>query len=62
MINKVGCAFPMAISSDSRMKQHRDDGHQEDATHFTSFTGFFGAFHGTRRNKILFEGSEGYLR
>ena len=31
---KVGCIFPMVISSDSRMGQHRDDDHQEDAPHF----------------------------
>ena len=31
---KVGCVFPMVISSDFRMGQHRDDDHQEDAPHF----------------------------
>ena len=32
---KVGCIFPMAISSEFRMKQNRDDDHPEDAPHFT---------------------------
>ena len=27
--------------------EHRDGDHKEDAPHFTSFTSFFGAFHGT---------------
>ena len=45
MVNKVGCAIPMVISSDLCMKQHIDDGHKEGATNFTSFTSFFGAFH-----------------
>ena len=28
---KVGCAFPMVISSDFRKGKHRDDDHEEDA-------------------------------
>ena len=28
---KVGCAFPMVISSDFRMGKHRDGDHEEDA-------------------------------
>ena len=32
---KAECDFPMVISSDLRMGQHRDDDHQEDAPHFT---------------------------
>ena len=31
---KAGCVFPIVISSDLRMGQHRDDDHQEDAPHF----------------------------
>ena len=31
---KVGCVFPMVISSEFRMEQHRDDDHQEDVPHF----------------------------
>ena len=31
---KVGCVFPMVISSDFRTGQHRDDDHQEDAPYF----------------------------
>ena len=34
--NKVECVFPMVISSDFRMGQHRDDDHQKDAPHFTN--------------------------
>ena len=30
----VGCIFPMVISSEFRMDQHRDDDHREDAPHF----------------------------
>ena len=33
--NKVGCVFPMVISPDFRVGQHRDNDHQEDAPHFT---------------------------
>ena len=29
---KVGCAFPMVVSSDFRLGKHRDDGHEEDAS------------------------------
>ena len=32
--DKVGCAFPMVISSDLRMGKHRDDDHEEDAPYF----------------------------
>ena len=32
--NKVEYVFPMVISTESRMRQHRDDDHQEDAPHF----------------------------
>ena len=35
--NKVGCVFPMAISSDFRMEKHRDDEHEEKAPYFTKF-------------------------
>ena len=31
---KVPCAFPMVISSDFRVGQHRDDDHEEDAPYF----------------------------
>ena len=31
---KVGCIFPMVISSEFRMGQYRDDDHREDAPHF----------------------------
>ena len=31
---KVGCIFPVILSFEFRMGQHRDDGHQEDAPHF----------------------------
>ena len=34
LASKVGCAFPMVISSDFRMGKHRDDDHEEDAPHF----------------------------
>ena len=30
-VTTVGCIFPMAISSEFRMEQHRDDNHREDA-------------------------------
>ena len=33
--DKVVCAFPMFISTDFRMVQHRDDYHQKDAPHFS---------------------------
>ena len=33
--DKVGCAFPMAIWSKVRMRQHRDDGYQGDTSHFS---------------------------
>ena len=32
---KVGCVFPMVISSELRMGQKRDHDHREDAPHFT---------------------------
>ena len=32
--SKVGCIFPVIISSDSRMGPYRDDSHREDALHF----------------------------
>ena len=32
---KVGCVFRIVIWSESRMRQYRDDYHQEDALHFT---------------------------
>ena len=35
-IDKVGCVFPVVISSDFRMGQHRDSDHQENASHFSS--------------------------
>ena len=38
---KVGCVFPMVISSEFRMGWYRDDYHQEGAPHFTLET-FFG--------------------
>jgi len=31
---KLGCVFPMVISSDFRMGKHRDDDHEEDAPYF----------------------------
>ena len=31
---KVGCAFPMVISSDFRMRKHTNDDHKEDAPYF----------------------------
>ena len=31
---KIGCIFPMVISSGFRMGQYRDDDHREDASHF----------------------------
>ena len=34
--NKLGCVFPMVISSDFRMGEHRDDDHEEDAPYFIS--------------------------
>ena len=34
--NKLGCVFPMVISSDFRMGEHRDDDHEEDAPYFSS--------------------------
>ena len=33
--DKLGCAFPMVISSDFRVGQHRDDDHEEDAPYFS---------------------------
>ena len=33
--NKVGCVFPMVISSDFRMGKHRDHDREEDAPNFT---------------------------
>ena len=38
LVHKVGCIFPMVISSDFRMGEHRDDDHQEDAPHFRTVT------------------------
>ena len=35
--NKVGCAFPMVILSDFRMKKHKDDDHEEDAPYFRRY-------------------------
>ena len=35
VIHKVGCIFPMVISSEFRMGQYRDDDHREDASHFS---------------------------
>ena len=32
---KVGCISPMAIWSDFRIRQYRDDSHREDVPHFT---------------------------
>ena len=32
--SKVGCIFPLVISSEFRMGQYRDDNHREDAPHF----------------------------
>ena len=32
--DKLGCVFPMVISSDFRMGEHRDDDHEEDAPYF----------------------------
>ena len=37
-LTKVPCAFPMVISSDFRVGQHRDDDHEEDAPYFISFS------------------------
>ena len=31
---KVGCAFPMVISSDIRMGTHKDDNHKVDVPYF----------------------------
>ena len=31
--DKVGCDFPMVISSEFRMRQYRDDDHREDTPH-----------------------------
>ena len=33
---KVECVFPMVISSEFRMRQHRDHDHREDTSHFTN--------------------------
>ena len=33
--NKVGCVFPMVISSDFRMGKHTDDDWEKDAPNFT---------------------------
>ena len=33
-LDKVGCVFAIVLLSDFRMGQHRDDDHQEDASHF----------------------------
>jgi len=35
---KVECAFPMVISSEFRMRRHRDGDYHEDAPHFTRTT------------------------
>lgn len=35
LMNKLGCVFPMVISSDFRMGEHRDDDHEEDAPYFS---------------------------
>ena len=35
-LSKLGCVFPMVISSDFRMGEHRDDDHEEDAPYFTT--------------------------
>ena len=34
-VNKVGCVFPMVISSEFRMRQYIDDDHREDTPRFT---------------------------
>ena len=34
-VSKVGCIFPLVISSEFRMRQNRDGDHREDAPHFT---------------------------
>ena len=33
--SKVGCVFPLVISPEFRMVQHRNDDHRADAPHFT---------------------------
>ena len=33
-VTKVGCVFPIVISSEIRMWQYGNDDHQEDAAHF----------------------------
>ena len=38
---KVGCIFAMVNWSEFRMRQYRDDDHQEDASHFIISTGRF---------------------
>ena len=43
---KVQCAFPMVISPEFRMRQHRDGDHQEGAPHFT----YVFLFSGVKRN------------
>ena len=41
--NKLGCAFPMVISSDFRVGQHRDDDHEEDAPYFMIYSTIYTA-------------------
>ena len=52
--DKVGCIFPVVISSDFPMEQHRDDDRPEDAPHFKYLIDMLsGAFHGTSCTKFL---------
>ena len=40
-LDKVGCAFPMAILADFRMGKHRDDDYEEDTPYFRLFPTFY---------------------
>ena len=53
MVCKLGCVFPMVISSDFRMGEHRDDDHEEDAPYFTTPT-IGWRIHLFIRNLVLF--------
>ena len=43
-VTTVGCIFPMVISSEFHMGQHRDDDHREDTLHFKSLVRKIGLF------------------
>ena len=38
---KVGCVFPLAISSEFRLRQYRDGDYRENALHFINFNGLW---------------------